>query len=42
MVDCGECGELGINVLEAPLEVGGSNLGSDGVLTLGTNEGSFT
>ena len=42
MVDCGESVELGIDVSEAPSEVwGGFTLGSDGVLTLGTYEGSF-
>ena len=41
MEDCDECGELGTNVLKAPSEVGRSNLGSDGVLTLGMDEGAF-
>ena len=43
MVDCDECFELCTDVLKAPSEVGGggSTLGSDGVLTLGTDEGSF-
>ena len=42
MVDCGKCVELGTNLLKAPSEVwGGSNLERDGMLTLGTDEGSF-
>ena len=42
MVDFGECVELGTDVLKATSEVGGgSTLGSDGVLTLGTDEGGF-
>ena len=41
MVDFVECVELGTDVLKAPSEVGGSNLGSDGVITLRMDEGSF-
>ena len=43
MFDCGECVELGTDMLKAPSEVGGESiLGSDGVLTLGTDGGSLT
>ena len=43
MVDCGECVELCTDVLKAPSEVGGGGftLRSDGVRTLGRDEGSF-
>ena len=41
MVDCGGCVDLGTDDLKAPSEVGGGfTLGSDGVLTLGTDDGS--